>query len=37
MSMCRVESYKAFEEAELIYEKHLKENLIYILKFKWRN
>ena len=27
MSMCRVESYKAFEEAELIYENYLKENL----------
>ena len=27
MSMCRVESYKAFEEAELIYENYLKENI----------
>ena len=27
MSMCRVESYKAFEEDELIYENYLKENL----------
>ena len=27
MSMCRVESYKAFEEAESLYENYLKENL----------
>ena len=27
LSMCKVESYKAFEEAELIYENYLKENL----------
>ena len=27
MSMCKVESYKAFEEAEAIYESYLKENL----------
>ena len=27
MSMCKVESYKAFEEAEQIYENYLKENL----------
>ena len=25
--MCKVESYKAFEEAEQIYENYLKENL----------
>ena len=25
--MCRVESYKAFEEAELLYENYWKENL----------
>ena len=27
LSMCKVESYKAFEEAEIIYENYLKENL----------
>ena len=27
LSMCKVESYKAFEEAEQIYENYLKENL----------
>ena len=29
ISMCKVESYKAFEEAEQIYENYLKENLDY--------
>ena len=27
LSMCKVESYKAFEEAEIFYENYLKENL----------